>query len=143
MKHNSVLFGMSLHEVPEDLDTVNVAGAERVVVAVVCVALDNLLAGVTAAPQLTHPAVRAIHVGGVLPRLRVTVHVLSDPGDVVHLDVVIPPVIGDHCVVRAGAQVGWQLRGEGDSVVIEAVEIDYADWGVGHWVEPPENNKGT
>ena len=134
---------MDFHKVPENLDPLDVPVVEGVVVSIVRVALDNLLAIVTACPQLTHPAVAAVHVGGVLPRLRVTVHVLSDPGDVVHLDVVIPPVIGDHCVVRAGAQVGWQLRGEGDGVVIEAMEVNNADWGVGHWVEPPENNKGT
>ena len=47
---------------------------------------------------------------------------LSDP--VVHLDMVIPPFIGDHSVVGAGAQFSQQLWGEGDGVVIEAVEVN-------------------
>ena len=133
---------MDFHKVPENLDPLDVPVVEGVVVSIVRVALDHLLAIVAPCPQLTHPPVTAVHVGGVLPGLGVTVHVLSDPSDVVHLDVVIPPVVGDHCVVRAGAKVGWQLRGEGDGVVIEAVEVNNADWGVGHWVETPENKKG-
>ena len=128
---------MDFHEVPENLDPLDVPVVEGVVVTIVCVALDPLLAPVTVAPQLTHPAVTAVHVGGVLPGHGVAVHVLSDLGDVVHLDVVIPAVIGDHSVVGAGAQVGRQLRGEGDGVVIEAVEVDNADWGVRHGVEAP------
>ena len=34
---------MSLHEIPENLDPVNVAGAEGVVVTIVSIALDHLL----------------------------------------------------------------------------------------------------
>ena len=34
---------MRLHEVPENLDPVNVAGAEGVVMAIVSIALDHLL----------------------------------------------------------------------------------------------------
>ena len=129
---------MRFHKVPENLDPLDVSVVEGVVVTIVSVALDHLLALVTSRPQPAHPAVAAIHVGGVLPGLRVTVHVLSDLGDVVHLDVVIPPVIGDHSIVRAGAQVGRQLRREGDGVVIEAVEVNDADRGVGHGVVAPE-----
>ena len=65
-------------------------------------------------------------------------HVLHDAGEVVHLDVVIPSVISDHGVVRAGAQVGRQLGGEGDGVVLEAVEVDDAERGVGQGVVSPE-----
>ena len=126
---------MSLHEVPKNLDPVNVAGAEGVVVAVVCVALDNLLAGVTAAPQLTHPAVRAVHVGGVLLRLGVAVHVGDDLLEVLHLDVVIPAVSGLHRVVRTSPQVASHLGGPGNGVIIQAVEVDDTDRGVGHRVE--------
>ena len=35
----TILFGMSFHEVPENLDPVNVAGAEGVVVTIVSIAL--------------------------------------------------------------------------------------------------------
>ena len=130
---------MVFHKVPENLDPLDVPVVEGVVVSIVGVALDHLLAIVTSRPQLTHPPMAPVHVGGVLLGLGVTVHVLSDPGDVVHLDMVIPPVVGDHGVVGAGAQVSRQLRGEGDGVVIEAVEVDNADWGVGHGVVAPEN----
>ena len=64
------------------------------------------VAAVTVAPQVTHPAVTAVHVAGVLPGHRVAVHVLCDLDDVVHLGVVIPAVIGDHCVVGAGSSSG-------------------------------------
>ena len=122
---------MDFHKVPENLDPLDVPVVEGVVVAIVGVALDHLLVIVTTCPQLTHPPMTPVHVGGVLPGLRVTVHMLSDPGDVVHLDMVIPPIIGDHGVVGAGAQVSRQLRGEGDGVVIEAVEVNDADGGIG------------
>ena len=105
---------MDFHKVPENLDPLDVPVVEGVVVSIVGVALDHLLAIVTSRPQLTHPPVTPVHVGGVLPGLGVTVHVLSDPGDVVHLDMVIPTAVGNHGVVEASAQVSQQLRGEGD-----------------------------
>ena len=125
---------MGFHKVPENLDPLDVSVVEGVAVTIVSITLDHLLALVTPSPQLTHPAMAAIHVGGILPGLRVTVHVLRDLGDVVHLDVVIPPIIGNHSVVRAGAQVSWQIWREWDDVVIEAVEINDADRGVGHGI---------
>ena len=125
---------MGFHKVPENLNPLDVSVVEGVVVTIVSITLDHLLALVTPSPQLTHPAMAAIHVGWVLPGLWVTVHVLRDLGDVVHLDVVIPTIIGNHSVVRAGAQVGWQIWREGDGVVIEAVEVNDADRCVRHWV---------
>ena len=129
---------MGFHKVPENLDPLDVSVVEGVAVTIVSITLDHLLAHVTPSPQLTHPAVAAVHVGGVLPGLRVAVHVLSDLGDVVHLDMVIPTIIGNHSVVRAGAQIGWQIWREWDGVVIEAMEINDADRGVRHGVVASE-----
>ena len=67
---------MSFHEVPEDLDGLDVSVAEGVVVCPVAVALHHLLALVAAAPHLTAEPVAAVHVGGVHRAGRVAVHVL-------------------------------------------------------------------
>ena len=57
---------MSFHEVPEDLDALDEPVTEGVSVAVLCIALDHLLASVAAAPEPADPGVAAVHVGGVL-----------------------------------------------------------------------------
>ena len=91
---------MSFHEVPEDFDPLDVSVAEGVVVCPVAVALHHLLALVAAAPHLAVEPVAAVHVGGVDRAGGVAVHVLDDLGQVFHLDVVVPAVIGDHSSVR-------------------------------------------
>ena len=96
-----------------------------------------LFALITASPCLTGPAVDPVHVSGVGLALQPAVHVAEDLGEVDHLDVVVVPVTGDGGVVRAGAEVIWARRGEGDGAIIETVEINDVHWRVGHGVVTP------
>ena len=69
---------MTLHEVPENDDSLNVSVMEGIVVGPVPVALDDLLAQVTAAPQMAVEPMVSVHVGGVGLRVEVAVHVHED-----------------------------------------------------------------
>ena len=126
---------MSIHEVPENLDPVNVPGAEGVVMTIVSIALDHLLPLVTPSPQLTHPAVHPVHVGGVFPGLRVAVHVGDDLSEVHHLDVVIPAITGLYCVMGTCSQVTSNLWRPRNSVILQTVEVDNVHRSVWHGIE--------
>ena len=109
---------MTLHEVPEDDDALDVPVVEGIVVGPVAVALDDLLVHVTAAPPLAVKPVLAVHESGVGDALHVAVHVSEDLPEVDHLDVVVVPVTGDGGVVRAEAKVTGPRRGVGDGAII-------------------------
>ena len=143
---------MSFHEVPHDLDALDVSVVEWIVMIVFTVTLNNLknkisiqfaqctvsglhlLAEVTASPGLTGPPMNIIHASGVRDALRVAVHVLKDLVKMDHLDVVVPPVASNHSVVRPGSEVIRTVRREGDRPVVEAVKVDDVYWGVRHGV---------
>ena len=137
LKSEERLLRVTLHEVPEDDDALDVPVVEGIVVGPVAVALDDLLVHVTAAPPLAVEPVLAVHESGVGDALHVAVHVSDDLPEVDHLDVVVVPVTGDGGVVRAEAKVIWARRGEGDGAIIETVEINDVHWRVGHGVVTP------
>ena len=118
LKSDERLLRVTLHEVPEDDDALDVPVAEGIVVGPVTIALDHLLVHVTAAPPLAVKPVLAVHEGGVGDALHVAVHVSDDLPEVDHLDVVVVPVTGDGGIVRAGAKVIRARRGVGDGAII-------------------------
>ena len=109
---------MTLHEVPENDDALDVSVTEGIVVGPVTIALDHLLLHVTPRPTLAAEPVHAVHVGGVGETLHVTVHMTEDRREVDHLDVVVVSVTGDGGIVRPRAKVTRTRRGEGDGAII-------------------------
>ena len=99
-----------------------------------------LFALITASPCLTGPAVDPVHVSGVGLALQPAVHVAEDLGEVDHLDVVVPPVTGDHGVVRPGPEVARPVRGEGDGLVVQSVYVDDVERSVRHEVVTSERS---
>ena len=143
---------MSFHEVPHDLDALDVSVGEGIVMIVITVTLNNLkneiedtelnrtvggpylLAEVTASPGLTAPAMNPIHVCREWLTVEVAVHGAEDVVEVDHLDVVVPAVAGNHGVVRPGSEVSRPVRREGDRPVVKAVHVDDVYWRVRHRV---------
>ena len=158
---------MSFHEVPHDLDALDVSVVEGIVMIVVSVTLNNLknkmsrpsskhctviaphlFAEVTASPGLTGPPMDAVHVCGIRLTLQVAVHRAEDVGEMDHLDVVVPPVARNHGVVRPRPEVIRTVGREGDRPVVEAVEVDDVYWRVRHgvvtsqWRAADRSNRG-
>ena len=135
---NTGLLWVTLHEVPQYTDPLNVSVMEGVVVGPVTIALYHLLALVTPGPQLAVEPVVAVHVGGVREALGVTVHVLEDLVEMDHLDMIVVAIVSNGCVVGALPEVAGTLGGERDPPVIEAVEVDDVDRRVWHGIVASE-----
>ena len=129
---------MFLHEVPYYHDSLYISVMERIVMAIFSMTMNNLLALVTPTPHTAHPPMNTIHVGGVGLGLCVTVHRLHHLHQVVHLDMIVKPITGCDCVVRAWAQVARSVRGVWDGVVIEPMHVYDIEWCGWQGVEPTE-----
>ena len=157
---SNILFWVGLHEVPHDLQTVDIVeGEEGVVVAVVAAAADHLVAAVAAAPAPTRPALHPVHVGGVGGAGLLAVHRPPHLGQVALLDVVVETLHGQGRVVRScskcavysrdktnqnqnilitRAEIVRALGRHGDGGVEAAVEVDDADGRVRGGVVSPQ-----